>query len=1125
MNERAWRRWLLAGALAVVCAGGLTAQSTFGTIVGTITDSTGAVVPRVTVTVTHQEENVARQAVADEQGNFQALNLKAGTYTVAVEAPGFKSARKAGIPLDARQTVRVDFTLEVGQLTEQVTVEAVVNVINTETQTIGARFDNRQVVDLPLNFRGAGSTSPYRALAYLPGVQSDNGLSFAVQGGLPHQTEVSVDGISTVSVRSNGPLTELFPSVENIAEMKVQAVGNNAEYGQIGDITTTSRGGSNAYHGSLFEYLQNRALDATSFGSVTKPQKTANTFGGSASGPVLRNKLFFFGDFERMSYRRGATIQNTVPTQLQRNGDFINEPRAIRDPLTGEAYPNKRIPASQISSIAPKILAFYPLPNFGTTDRQAASNFRENRAAPITSNQYDARVDYAISSQQQVFGRWTWKKVDTVANNNLALPDDTQANRSKSLTVSHNYTLNPRMLNEFRIGFAFNDNERQYAFDGRSIVGGFGFQGLGPFPYNGLTGIAFSGATTNFGKSKAPFTYSRNIQFNDNYTWIKGRHTMKFGFDFRRLRAAADVNFFGEDDYGRFSFNGTFSGDDFADFLLGLPNQSSLAKTGLDTDGRSRHYSLYAQDSFKATSKLTLELGLRWEYHRPFEDAAYNITNFDRAVPVTGRVIIPTAPEAAKLTAPGFALSINACPAPNATQFNLPCTPFLTAKDAGFPEYLRFPDKRNFNPRFGFAYRPFGGAKTVVRGGFGVYTMTVLGAVFYSLTAIHGSDIRTFVNGLSGGRPLFQWPQISTGGSGVGTPTYGNAYFGTAVQPTYRDPYLMQYSLTLEQDLGWSSGLRVSFIGNRGVQLPWAPDLNQPQPSTTPFTQRPLTDRPFPYWERIYSRDTGGNSVYNSAQVEFIHRYRSGLTFDSGWTWANSLSDVNGASSGYTGETGGGRVADSLHRRLDRGPVGPIRRHRWTTTAIYELPFGHGRPMLNQAHPVVNAIAGGWSVSGILLLQTGPYLTALMSGGDPSGSNGPARGNQRPDAIGQANLDNPTADVWWNRDAFICPGRTPGAADRFSCNVAPIGRFGNAGTGTLLGPGTVALNFGFAKHFPIREGMRLRFEGSFTNLPNHPNLNDPGVNITAISFGRTTSARGADAGGNRVGQFALRLEF
>ena len=317
--------------------------------------------------------------------------------------------------------------------------------------------------------------------------------------------------------------------------------------------------------------------------------------------------------------------------------------------------------------------------------------------------------------------------------------------------------------------------------------------------------------------------------------------------------------------------------------------------------------------------------------------------------------------------------------------------------------------------------------------------MTILGAVFYSLTGISSSDVREFTNNIQNGMPLFQLPQISTNGTGVTSTPYGQAYFGTANDPNFKDPYSIQWNLSVERDLGWNTGLRVSYIALRSVQLPWAPDLNQPAPSTTPYAQRPLTDRPFPYWGRIYTRDTGANAIYNSLQTELTHRTRSGLTLNSAWTWAKDLSDANGPnSSGFSGETGGGRVTNSLCRRCDRGNVGPVRRHRWITlgglrTAVRQRRAGSAV----RWSPVVDAIGGGWHMSSILLLQTGPYLTATMSGGDPSGTNAPSRGTQRPDAVADGNLANPTADLFFNRNAFVCPGQFAGTSNQFNCNVAP----------------------------------------------------------------------------------------
>jgi hypothetical protein len=1109
--------------LLSVCAP-LQAQSTFGTMLGTVTDSSGSLVPHAKIEIVNEAESVSHSQLTDSQGNFEALNLKAGVYSVSAAANGFRSYKSTGIELQARQTLRINISLELGSVTETVEVQAAAPVVATDTSAVAASFHTEQVLQLPANYRGAGSTSPYSLLAFQPGIQSDNSNNFSLQGGLPAQTEVSLDGISTVNVASNGPLTQLFPSVEGIAEMKVQGVGNNAEFAQVGDITTTSRGGSNQFHGSVFEYMQNRALDATAFGATSKPQKTANDFGGSLGGRIIRNRTFFFATFEDMQYRTGSTLQLTVPTAPMRTGDFSNQGVTVKDPSTNNPFPGDQIPSSLISPIATKVLGYYPAPNFGSSIVEQAANFRTNAAGPITSWQSDGRIDQVLTSKQSIFGRLSWKDQNSTSPMAFLLPSSTSYNNSRTAVISHSYTITPTILNEARFGLSISNGATSYGFDGKSITAGLGLQGLPQLTFNGLPSFSFSSGTSGFGAGKPGFTFSHSYQWTDNLTWIKGRHTMKFGFDMRRLRAQTALGFIGSDNYGNFSFDGRYSGADVADFLIGIPYVSAYSSVKQDNDGLTWHYGVFAQDSFKVNSKLTLEYGLRWEYHPPFLDLGSDITNFDRSVPLTGRVVIPNTQQALDITAPGFLQSINACPG---TAFNgVPCTPFLTANQAGWPNTLRFAQKKDFNPRLGFAYRPFDDTKTVVRGGFGRYTMTILGDVFYSLTGISSSDVRQFTNSLQNGVPLFKFPQVSTNGTGVTSTPYGQAYFGTANDPNFKDPYSMQWSLTVERDLGWSTGVRLSYIGLRSVQLPWAPDLNQPQPSTTPYAQRPLTDRPFPYWGRIYSRDTGANAIYNAMQLEASHHARSGLTLDSAFTWAKNLSDAAGpAPGGFSGDTGGGRVSNSLDRRADRGDVVFNRRLRWLNSAIYDLPFGKGRHFSGLS-PIAEAVLGGWHTSAILLLQSGPFLTPTMSGGDPSGTGGDIRGTQRPDAVGvDPSLSDPTADAFFNRNAFVCPGRTPGASNQFNCGVTPIGRFGNAGVGTLIGPATFNLSMGMGKAFQIMENKRLKFEASFRNLPNHPNLSDPGTNITSLSFGRTTSARGADAGGNRVAQLALRFEF
>jgi hypothetical protein len=1102
----------------------LSAQSTFGTILGTVSDASGAVVPKAKVVLTNRGENVSRSVVTDAKGDFEVLNLKAGVYDVATEAVGFSTNHTTGLQLMARQSLRVNVTLELGQITDVVNVSAAASVVTTDTATISATLGTQQVLGLPINYRGSGSTSPLRLLAYQPGVQSDNGFNYAVQGALPAQTEVTLDGISTVSAASNVPLSHVFPSADGIAEMKVQAVGNAAEFAQVGDITTTSRGGSNRFQGGAFDYLQNRAFDATALGATSKPQKTANDFGAYLGGPVVHNKTFFFATFEDMQYRTGVAQQLTVPTAGQRVGNFSGESVTVKDPSTNNPYPGNQIPTSQLSPVTQKVLQFYPLPNFGSTAVQQSANYRTNAANPTTSWQTDGRIDEMLTAKQSIFGRLSWKDQNTTAPIAFKLPSSTSYNNSRSIVISHNYSITPAMLNEFRFGLSNNDSATSYGFDGKAIAADIGLQNLPPLTFNGMSSFNFGGATSNLGYGKAGFTFSHTYQWTDTLTWIKGRHVFKFGGDVRRLRAQTALGFTGSDNYGNFSFDGRYSGSDLADFLVGIPWDSTYASVKQDNDGIAWHFGFFAQDSFKVSPKLTVEYGVRWEAHPPFWDTGSDITNFDRSVPLTGRVVIPDTQQALDITAPGFLQSINACPGPSWN--GIPCTPVLQSSQAGWPRTLRFTKWKDFNPRVGFAYRPFDDTKTVIRGGFGRYTMTILGDVFYSLTGVSSSDVREFRNNIQDGVPLFRLPQISTNNSGVTATPYGQAYFGTANDPNFKDPYSLQWSLSAERDLGWNSGLRVSYIGLRSVQLPWAPDLNQPQPSTTAYAQRPLTDRPFPYWGRIYSRDTGANAIYNSMQTEFTHRLKSGLILTSAWTWAKDLSDAAGpAPSGWSGDTGGGRVSNSLNRRLDHGDVAMVRRHRWLTSAVYELPVGRGRAFGSSMSHFADAVAGGWHLSSILVAQTGTYLTPTMSGGDPSGTGADARGTQRPDSVGiSPTLSNPTADNYWNRAAFVCPGRAVGASNQYNCNTV-IGRFGNAGVGTLLGPGTVNLNTALGKQFTVRERGILKFEASFTNVLNHVNLADPSTNITSIAFGRVTTARGADSGGNRVGSLALRLEF
>jgi hypothetical protein len=1122
---------------ALICfAAAAYAQSTFGVVLGDVRDPSGAIVRDARVKLTNTAENVSRETVSNANGSFEFQNVKAGPYAVSVSAAGFRTFNAASLVLDARQTLRVDATLQVGDVTQVVEVTTTAGVIATDNPAISSSLSPEKVLNLPSNVRAAGNTTPYGLLQTLPGVQSDNGLGFSIHGGLPAQSEASVDGISITQLTGNSVQSNQFLSVESISEIRVQGVGNTAEFGQPGDITVTSKSGSNQYHGAAFWYHQNRALDARAFSQPTLPSKISNTFGYTMGGPVMlpkiyngKNRTFFYFTWESMRLPRQGTVQNTVPTSFVKNGDFSREGVTIRDPFTRTPFPGNIIPGSRINAVSRAILPFYPDINFGDTTRRSNGNYRNNVRTDVESDQYEVRVDHTFNEKHSIWGRFNTKSNPSIGANNLTLPSDTNQAKFYQGTTTWTYTIKPTLLNEFRFGEVITDSATIFNFDGRGFTNGLNLRDIQKDIYfNGLPNFGITNYTS-FNKGRPGFGFSSNSQFVDNVTWVKGRHTIKTGIDIRRLVGQSALGFTTGNNYGDFSFSGNFAGEPFADFLLGTPVGSAIAVVSRDNDGRAKHYKTYIQDTFQISKKLTMDIGVRYELHPGYADAGLNIANFDRTVPRTGRVIIMSDPKAKEFIAPGAALSFNACP--GAALQGVPCTPVVTAKEAGLPEALRNTYKAQFLPRIGFAYRM--NDKTTLRLSYGQYNMILLGSVFFSLTGTVQSDVRNFNNVSESGAPIFTLPDTRTPGSGVRGGAQGTFEFRTANQIDFKPPTMSQWGLSIDRQLGRNLGLRVSYVGNKSSHLPWAPDVNQMQPSTRFFAQRNSLDRPFPNWGLIFSRDAGANAFYNELQWELNRRFSNGLSFTSAYTFAKNLADNAGPAPGsFAGETGGGRVTNSLNRRGDRGDVYATRRHRFLTTMVYELPFGNGRKYMARANRAVDAVLGGWQISSILTLQSGPFLTPTFAGGDPSGTNAASRGASRPDRLGNGGAASPSREGWLDRNAFLCPGRAPGAL-QFNCAVGvrpgvdpdPIARFGNSGVGIVNGPGTFGLNMAMSKRFRIAERVSLRAEGSFTNLPNWTNLGDPVLDIANNNFGRITGTRGVDFGGARTGQVSLRLEF
>jgi hypothetical protein len=1173
----------------------LLAQSTQSTILGTVKDPTGAVIPGAEVVVTNVEKGLSTAYRTDASGNYQAPELIPGTYKVRVTMAGFETELLDGLQLTARQQLRVDATLRIGTANQEVVVSAdLAGAIETETASIAASLNAENVSNLPVNYYGSGGTSPVNALQALPGVQSDtasgtssptaNGTpntSFSVQGGLPSQTEASVDGISTQNVRTNTPLVDAFPSAESIAEIRVDGVNNNAEFGQAGEITTISKSGSNQFHGSAFWHFQNSALDATGFGQVTKPQKNGNDVGVSVGGPVRRDRTFIFGTYEGFLFPKQSTIRDLVPTAKMLTGDFSAEfPNyPLLNPATESCYFSTGNPLcgaylspfNQITAINASAKPFLPLfpaggANYGGSptaapyatiaeaETGAGYNYVQNRANDYNSKQFDARIDQRFSPKMLAFARFTFKDLTLLEPQDLNIASVTQFDNYRILASSLIYNFTPNLLNEFRFGFTVENNGLRNTLNGAPITTAANFNAVAAsLPVNSTTGTEIyftSGLTSLLAGNINQTTQSHLFQYNDNLTWIKGQHTIKFGGDIRALQSISTLGDNGLNTAEVFPFYGLYTSAyfggllgtsfngvayEFADYLAGAPVETQYYSLVPRDDGAAAYYAFFGQDQWRIAPRLTLSFGLRYEYDPAMHDTTGTIGNFNPAVATTGAVIYPDgfsnmldAPYLAQFDACGYG--------PSATAYAA-CTPVLSNSQAGVPSGLRNAQKDRILPRVGVAYRPFNDDKTAVRAGFGVYNTTLLGDSFFAMTDTLQAATLTY-NNLEGPPyyPPYIWP-VTSPGSGAITPTYGSTNFTSANQIGWKNPYSMQWDLSIDREFRGNIGTRISYIGMKTDDLVWAGNENvMPYSSTTKALSQPLTNRPFPNWHAIIDRLNGAQAIYNALQVEANRRFQNGLTFQSTYSWAKNLADNQGTQAGsFVGENG--NYASYIHNLgLDYGNVYGTRRQRWITSGMYELPFGRSRTFGTNMNRGADAVVGGWQLSSIFLVQTGPYLTAYIPGGaaDPSGTGAGALypTNQRPDMVGQIVPANRSRNQWLNQSAFACPSNTGYTSKSYagnSCGVGvtsnPIGRFGNESVGNILGPGTVNLSAGLKKRFVISENVHLSAEGTFTNVLNHTNLNDPILDITNVDFGRITSARGSDFGGGRTGQVSMKLEF
>jgi hypothetical protein len=1196
-----WSRFLilcLLLALALPCPHGW-AQATQGAIIGVVKDTTGAVVPGATVKLTNMDEGTARTVKTNNVGDFRFVDAKAGRYTVEVSAPNFLNWSATDVVLSVRQNLRLDVTLNIGRVQQDVHVNGdSVSAIETDTPTISGTFTTDDADSLPVNTRASFSgTSASAILGTLPGMQADSS-GISLQGALPYQVDVTIDGVTTKSATGGNYIGDAFPSTESISEIRADGVLANAEFGNPGQVVVTTKGGSNTLHGSAFWYYQNSAFDAITYTypvTKTKPSVTGNTFGGSISGPIViphfyngHGKSFFFAAYEGWRHPAQQTINEVVPSTLMKQGDFSKyvEPdgkggnlfTGLTNPFTGGSYGTKI--TDKLNPIAVNILKqFYPDPNVGDptayTDNGVA-NYQANVDASGHSNQFDVRGDQYFGANQKflLWGKFTWKNFPTNKPEILNVPSQLNTDQNRALKIDTNWTITPNLINEGGFGYTLYTSGQSDSFDGAAWTKAQNWAGLQNLFYNGIPEVDFyqHGIQSLNADRLTSLTKSNTYDYSDVLIWTKGHHTFKFGLNVQSLEAITPLGFNGSDNYGTYQFNtkgtaGMFTGVDFADFLLGTPYQTFYDVVSQDNDGLSTHYHFYGQDDWRLSSRLTVSYGVRYELHPGYNDKYGDIGNFDPSVPLSGRVIYPTGKQA--LLAQAFLASANACDpdgvkATNTATINgAPCMQVVSNDAAGYPSGLKKYPHLRFMPRLGFAYRPFGNDKWAIRGGMGLYNINMLGSSFYSLTGTVQTQTEQYTNTYNPSTFAigYQWPSIYAGaGSAGGTTNYGQDYFGTANSTNWKDPYTEQWSLSIDHDFGSGYAARISYIGSETHQLVWAPDENTlPFSTTVSAFNAPISSRLFPNWGRINTRATGANEKYNSLQLEASHRLQNGLEYHSGFTWAKALADNQGpANTGFGGEGGGQRATSILNRHVDFGNVYGTRRLRWNTTLLYDLPFGRGKQFGANISRAADLIVGGWRFSSILTVQTGPFETPYFPDGqgDPSGTGSGLDGsygngtgsfdgghrNQHADRVAGISISpaNKSRFNWINAAAFTCPGDSSWTAGNpcttgagynpltgapLGAHPLPIGRFGNSQVGSVEGPGLLNLSSGLSKSFSLTDRLKVKAEGTFTNVLNHTNLGDPNMDLSSSSFGLVSSSISSDFGGARTGQISLRAEF
>ncbi|HZT33468.1 MAG TPA: TonB-dependent receptor [Bryobacteraceae bacterium] len=1112
------------------CALRLGAQN-FGEITGTVADATGAVIAGASVTVTNTATNQVRQVATNDTGNYSIPYLVPGSYDVKVENPGFKTATRKGIDLQVGAAARIDFKLEVGEVTQQMEVSGGAPLLTTETVALGTVIENKRIVELPLNGRD------YLQLVTLsPNVTTEGGAGGGggLQGGVRSQTSLSVagqrlefnrytlDGVENTDPNFNSYI--IHPSVDFIQEFKVQTGVYSAEYGRgSAQINVSTKPGTNEFHGAAFEFLRNSAVDAREWrqSEARKNPFRRNDYGFTLGGPVMipgvfngKDKLFFTSNFEELRDRLTTQVTASVATLAMRQGDFSALNRTLFDPasrvfnsagvaVSATPYPNNVIPQSQLNPASQKMLEFFPAPT--VPGNSLVRNYIRNAVAPTDSDQFNQRIDWNESSKSSWFGRYSWGS-DFQSPAATFLTDSLHvATTVRQGMISNTRILSASAVNEARFAWnQFNNDLAGYFANTRNVQAGLGINGLfaaSPLAY-GVPAIDLGGGINSFGGVTPWITRDDTFQFMDNFSLIRGRHSIKFGGEIRRDRynqygnqkATGEFLFDGQSTFDPANRNAT--GFIFADYMLGLPAQSARVVAMADAMLRRTSYYGYVQDDWKVTPRLTVNMGIRYENARPWADKYRGIMNVQLFNPGVGpNGLLPNA-QPPIFIRPGsgdFYQGLN---------FHFADGQATQAGDQYMGRSLVNPDNNNFAPRLGLSYSPTD--HWTLRAGAGIFYVQDTGNPVFDMSRnLAGRDL--FITSNEQRNAVLQDPWalerqrfVCTGYTGtcLGAPQFLGNIQGM------RTPYITQWLFNVQRELTQNLVLEAGYQGNEGHKLERFRLYNQPVVKTGPTDTRSVAQRtPWPAYGRLQEVDGNDNSNYHALSAKLTQRFSKGLTYMIGFTWSKA---IDGGSAIRTNSGDTLWPTNSYNLQAERGLSQFNVGRRFVASYVYELPFGTGKPLANQGF--IRHILGGWQLGGIITFAGGTPVNVAQLG-DTAGLN--TLGNQ-PDATGISPIPaNRSAQQFWNIAAF-----------NFS-NPDLSWRPGNMGRNTLLSPGTREADLSLARNVRIHESHELQFRWEAFNATNHPNWNTPSSDARSPStFGVITSAKTM-----RQLQFALKYVF